>query len=204
MKFGAGQSVRRLEDDRLVTGKGQYTDDQNLPGQLYGAVVRSPHPFARITDIDLSAARELKGVHAVLTFKDVRDHKFGDVPCMAMLPNKDGTPMKPTPRPALADGFVRHIGDPVAFVVADTAAIARDAVDLVNVHYDTQDHVVSTAGAMNGPQIWPHIPDNLALDFELGDRAKTEAAFAAAAHTISLSLDNQRLVVNAMEPLVIE
>jgi carbon-monoxide dehydrogenase large subunit len=200
MKFGAGQSVRRLEDDRLITGQGQYTDDQNLPGQLYGAVVRSPHPFARITDIDRSAALAVKGVHAVLTYKDVQDQGFGDVPCMAMLPNKDGSPMKPTPRPALANGFVRHIGDPVAFVVADTAAIARDAVELVNVHYDPQDHVVATADAMKGPQIWPHIAGNLALDFELGDKAKTDAAFAAAAHTVSLSLDNQRLVVNAMEP----
>jgi aerobic carbon-monoxide dehydrogenase large subunit len=200
MKFGAGQSVRRLEDDRLVMGQGQYTDDQNLPGQVYGAVVRSPHPFARITGIDVGDALAMKGVHAVLTFKDLQDHSFGDVPCMAMLPNKDGTPMKPTPRPALANGHARHIGDPVAFVVAETAAIARDAVELVNVHYDTQDHVVATADAMKGPQIWPHIPNNVALDFELGDKVKTEAAFAAAAHKISLSLDNQRLVVNAMEP----
>lgn len=200
MKFGAGQSVRRLEDDRLVTGQGQYTDDQNLPGQLYGAVVRSPHPFARITGIDRGDAVALKGVHAVLTYDDLKAENFGDVPCMAMLPNKDGTPMKPTPRPALANGHVRHIGDPVAFVVADTAAIARDAAELVNVHYDTQDHVVATAAALTGPQIWPHIPNNLALDFELGDKAKADAAFAAAAHKVSLSLDNQRVIVNAMEP----
>lgn len=200
MKFGAGQSVRRLEDNRLITGLGQYTDDQNLPGQLYGAVVRSPHPFARITGIDRAAARDLPGVHAVLTYAEIAEHGFGDIPCMAMLPNRDGTPMKPTPRPALANGMVRHIGDPVAFVVADTAAIARDAVDLVTVHYDTQDHVVGTADATKGPQIWPHIPDNLALDFELGDNTKTDAAFTAAAHKVSLSLDNQRLIVNAMEP----
>lgn len=200
MKFGAGQSVRRLEDDRLLQGQGQYTDDQNLPGQLYGAVVRSPHPFARITDIDRSAALALKGVHAVLTYKDLVEQGFGDVPCMAMLPNRDGTPMKPTPRPALANGHVRHIGDPVAFVVADSVAIARDAVELVNVHYDVQDHVVATSDAMKGPQIWPHIPNNVALDFELGDKSKTDAAFAAAAHQVSLTLDNQRLIVNAMEP----
>lgn len=200
MKFGAGQSVRRLEDDRLVTGQGQYTDDQNLPGQLYGAVVRSPHPFARITGIDRGDAMALKGVHAVLTYDDLKAENFGDVPCMAMLPNKDGTPMKPTPRPALANGHVRHIGDPVAFVVADTAAIARDAAELVNVHYHAQDHVVATAEALTGPQIWPHIPNNLALDFELGDKAKMDAAFTAAAHKVSLSLDNQRVIVNAMEP----
>jgi carbon-monoxide dehydrogenase large subunit len=200
MKFGAGQSIRRLEDDRLITGRGQYTDDQNMPGQLYGAVVRSPHPFAKITDIDRSAALALKGVHAVLTHRDLVEHGFGDVPCMAKLPDRHGKQMADTPRPALAKDYVRHIGDPVAFVVADTAAIARDAVELVNVHYDPQDHVVATADAMTGPQIWPHIADNLVLDFELGDKAKTDAAFAAAAHTVSLKLDNQRLVVNAMEP----
>jgi aerobic carbon-monoxide dehydrogenase large subunit len=200
MKFGAGQPVRRLEDVRLITGQGRYTDDMTLPGLLFGAVVRSPHPFARIQDISTSAANAAKGVHAVLTHADLVAHGFGDVPCMAMLPNKDGTPMQATPRPALAKDHVRHIGDPVAFVVADTAAQARDAAELVDVNYDVLEPGVATASAMSAPQIWPQIKDNLALDFELGDKAKTDAAFAAAAHTVSLSLDNQRLIVNAMEP----
>jgi carbon-monoxide dehydrogenase large subunit len=200
MKFGAGQSVRRLEDERFITGRGQYTDDLSLPGLVYGAVVRSPHAHARITDIDLSQARHVKGVLAILTHKDLVEAGIGDLPCAALMPNKDGSPMAITPRPALAKDHVRHVGDPVAFVVAQTATIARDAADLVNVFYDELPVVAATGDAAAAPPIWPHMKSNVVLDFELGDETATDKAFASAAHVTRIEIDNQRLVVNAMEP----
>ena len=176
MKFGAGQPVRRLEDSRLVTGHGQYTDDFNFPGQAYAAVLRSPHAHAKLGAIDTLAAREASGVIAVYTNKDIEAAGLGPVPCMALLPNKDGTPMFNPQRPALAKGRVHHLGDPVALVIAETAAQARDAAELIQVDYEELLVVADTEAALTAPPLHEGAKSNVALDHELGDKAAAEKA----------------------------
>src|SRR5262245_35552230 len=136
MKFGIGQSVRREEDLRLVTGRGRYTDDIDLPRMSHGFVLRSPIAHARIKRIDTALAREMPGMLLVLTGEDVRADGLGDVPCTIPLVNRDGTSRHDTPRPALALGKVRHVGQPVALVVAETLTAARDAAEAIDVEYD--------------------------------------------------------------------
>ena len=198
MKFGAGQSVRRLEDNRLVTGHGEYSDDFHFPGTAYAVLLRSPHAHAKLGAINTLAARGAAGVIAVYTNKDIE--ALGPVPCRALLPNKDGTPMFNPPRPTLAKGRVRHLGDPVAMVVAESAAQARDAAELIEVDYEELPAVVDTEGALTAPPLHEGAKSNVALDHELGDKAAVDKAFAAAAHTTTLRIVNQRIVVNAMEP----
>jgi carbon-monoxide dehydrogenase large subunit len=200
MKFGAGQSVRRLEDDRLVRGKGAYADDLTLPGTLHAVLVRSPHAHARIIGIDTAAARTMPGVVAVYTHADIAAAGLKPLPCTATMPNRDGRPMFVPERHALARDRVTHLGEPVAMVVANSAALARDAAEQVVVDYEDLPAAVDTASAIGGPVVHPECPDNVALDHELGDAAATEAAFARAAHVVSIRLVNQRVVVNAMEP----
>ena len=132
VKFGIGQSIRRVEDPRLLTGGGRYTDDTKLAGKsARGYVLRSPHAHATVRGIDTAAARKAPGVLAVLTYADVKAAGFGDLPCLVPLDNRDGTPRGDTQRPMLANGRVRHVGDPVAFVVAETRALAQDAAEQV-------------------------------------------------------------------------
>ena len=200
MKFGAGQSVRRLEDDRLVRGRGQFADDLAPEGALHAVLVRSPHAHARIVSIDTSAARAMPGVVAVYTHADTAAAGLKPLPCTATLPHRDGRPMVVPARPALARDKVSHAGEPVAMVVASTAALARDAAEQVIVDYDDLPVAVDTASAIGGPAVHPECPDNVALDHELGDAAATEASFARAAHVVSIRLVSQRVVVNAMEP----
>ncbi len=200
MKFGAGQPVRRLEDDRLITGKGQYSDDIALPGTAHMVLLRSPHAHAKIRMIDTLAAREAKGVIAVFTHKDIAEAGLKPLPCVAIMPNRDGTPMVIPARHALAKERVCHLGEPVAAVVAETAAQARDAAELINVDYDELPAVVDTTSALTAAPIHPDTKSNIALDHELGDKAAVDAAFAKAAHVTILKLVNQRVVVNAMEP----
>ena len=200
MKFGAGQPVRRLEDDRLITGKGQYSDDIALPGTAHMVLLRSPHAHAKIRMIDALAAREAKGVIAVFTHKDIAEAGLQPLPCVAIMPNRDGTPMVIPARHALAKERVCHLGEPVAAVVAETAAQARDAAELINVDYDELPAVVDTTSALTAAPIHPDTKSNIALDHELGDKAAVDAAFAKAAHVTTLKLVNQRVVVNAMEP----
>lgn len=200
MKFGAGQPVRRLEDDRLITGKGQYSDDIALPGTAHMVLLRSPHAHAKIRMIDALAAREAKGVIAVFTHKDIAEAGLQPLPCVAIMPNRDGTPMVIPARHALAKERVCHLGEPVAAVVAETAAQARDAAELINVDYDELPAVVDTTSALTAAPIHPDTKSNIALDHELGDKAAVDAAFAKAAHVTILKLVNQRVVVNAMEP----
>lgn len=202
MKFGTGQSVRRKEDLRLITGRGQYTDDINLPGQAQLYVLRSPHAHARIGRIDTAAARQAPGVLAVYTIDDLKADKVGTLPCVLPVKNRDGSAMTLPPRPALADGTVRYVGDPVACVVAESLAAARDAAELIEVDYDILPATADTAAARRdgAPLVWDKVPGNLAFDWEFGDRAKIEAAFASAAHVTRVELLNNRIVVNAMEP----
>ena len=200
MKFGAGQSVRRVEDDRLIKGEGQFTDDLTLPGMLHSVILRSPYAHARITSIDTLAARESLGVVAVYTHADIDRSGIRPLPCVALLPHRDGSAMHVPPRYALAKDRVAHLGEPVAMVVAETAAMARDAIEKIEVYYQELPSVVDTETALVAAPIHPEMTNNLALDHELGDLAATEAAFARAVHVTSIKLINQRVVVNAMEP----
>lgn len=202
-KFGIGDSVRRLEDPRLLTGGGRYTDDTRLSQKAARAyVLRSPHAHADIKSIDTTAAKKAPGVLAVFTGADVEKEGFGDVPCLVPLDNRDGTPRADTSRPMLAKDRVRHVGDPVALVVAETLEQAKDAAELIEVDYAPRPHTVGTweSAQPGAPLVHDHIKDNIVFDWALGDQAATDAAFKKADRTVSLRIVNQRLVVNSMEP----
>jgi carbon-monoxide dehydrogenase large subunit len=169
----------RDEDPRLLTGAGRFVDDEREEGEVHGVFVRSPHAFAGIRAIDSAAARALPGVPAVLTAADMERAGVGNVTLAAPVPN--GAGMVVPHRPALAGNIVRHVGDPVALVVADTEAAARDAAELVAVDYDPRQPVVDvTAAALpQAPQIWPEAPGNVALDwpgFAGGDADRAQRA----------------------------
>jgi aerobic carbon-monoxide dehydrogenase large subunit len=200
MKFGVGQPVRRVEDARLVTGQGRYTDDHQPPGTAHAYVLRSPHAHARFTIGDLSEARAMAGVLLVLTHREVK--QLADLPCLAPVENADGSPMKLPPYPLLCRDEVRHVGDAVAFVVAETLLHARDAAEAIPVEWEPLDAVVGIESAETdgAGQVWPDIPGNLAFDAAVGDAQATEKAFAAADRVVSLRLVNNRLVANYLEP----
>ena len=200
-KFGLSQSVRRIEDPRLLTGNGRYTDDIGLPGQAHGVVLRSPHAHARITALDTAPALAIPGVLAVITGRDLEAAGLGPVPCVIPLKNKDGSPRADTPRLALATDTVRHVGDPVAFVVANTPQAARDGAEAIGVDYDILPAAtdLATAHEAGTPQVWASAPGNIAFDWEAGDKAATDAAFARAAHVTRLTVVNNRVVVASME-----
>src|SRR5579885_493044 len=148
MKFGIGQPMRRFEDLRLLRGQGRYTDDITLPNLAHAVVLRSPVAHARITRLDTAAARGMAGVLLVLTGADVTADGIGDVPCTAPLTSRDGKPRHDTPRPVLAIGKVRHVGQPVALVVAETVAAARDAAEAIEVDYDALPAVTESDAAI--------------------------------------------------------
>ncbi len=199
---GFGASVKRKEDQRFLTGKGNYTDDINRRGQSYAHFVRSPHAHARIRGIDASAALAMPGVLTVLTGQDVAADKLGGLICGWTIHSKDGSPMKAPAHPILALDEVRFVGDHVAVVIAETASQAKDAAEAVAVDYDVLPAVVSTADAAKpgSPLVHADVPSNLCYQWELGDKAATEAAFKNAAHIVSLDLVNNRLIPNPMEP----
>jgi carbon-monoxide dehydrogenase large subunit len=199
-KFGIGQPVPRTEDPRLVRGQGRYTDDVNLPGQAYAAIVRSRHAHGTIRKIDLEPARAMPGVIAAYTCADLAG--YGPFKCNVGFKNRDGSDMRKPKRTALATDKVRFVGDPIAFVVAETAAQARDAAEAVEVEIDTLPAVTraSEAAKPDAPQLYEDAPGNLALDYHYGDADKVAAAFASATHVTKLDLINSRVVVNAMEP----
>jgi carbon-monoxide dehydrogenase large subunit len=201
-KFGVGQPVRRKEDDTLVRGKGKYTDDFNLPGQAYAFIVRSSHAHGIIRKIDTSAAKSMPGVLGVWNGTDLAAADYGPFTCALPLKNRDGTPLLQTNRTALMTDRVRYVGDPVAFVVAETLAQARDAAEAVEVDIDPLPAVTDPeeAAKPGAPQLYDHIPNNVALDYHYGDAAKVEAAFASAAHITKLDIVNTRVAVVAMEP----
>ncbi len=200
-KFGLSQPLRRIEDPRLLKGGGRYTDDINLEGQAHGVVLRSPYAHARITAIDTSAARSIPGVLAVITGADLAAAGLGEVPCAVPLKNRDGSKRAETPRLALATDTVRHVGDPVAFVVAETAKAARDGAEAVVVDYDEQPSVtdLATATKPGQPLVWPAAANNICFDWEAGEAAKAEALVSQAAHVTKLTVVNNRIVVNSME-----
>jgi len=199
-KFAIGQSVPRTEDPQLLRGKGRYTDDISLPGQAYAVMVRSQNAHGVIRAIETAAARKMPGVIGVYTAADLQG--YGPLKCVVPFNNRDGTPMKKPLREALAKDKVRYVGDPVAFVVAETLLQAKDAAEAVTVEIDTLPSVTSAEDAARdgAPQLYDDVSHNVALDYHFGDTAAVTAAFAAAAHVTRLSLVNSRLVVAAMEP----
>ncbi|MEP9348036.1 xanthine dehydrogenase family protein molybdopterin-binding subunit [Xanthobacter sp. KR7-225] len=195
-----GAAVRRKEDQRFITGKGRYTDDMNRPGQAFAYFLRSPHAHAHIRAIDASAARAMPGVVAILTGADLAQDKIGDLICGWMITSKDGTPMRMGSHPALAKDKVRYVGDHVAVVIADTLDAAKDAAAAIAVDYEVLPAVADLGTADAGAQIHDCAPRNVAFEWELGDRATTDAAFAQAAHVTKIDIVNNRLAPNAMEP----
>jgi carbon-monoxide dehydrogenase large subunit len=190
--------MRRREDLRLLTGHGTFTDDRLLAGAAVGVVVRSPHAHAEIRSIDVEAARAAPGVLAVLTGADLEARGVGPIPCL--FASTEG-PIHPTPWHALARDRVRHVGDPVAFVVAESDARARDAAEAVRVDYRPLPAVLDLERAIaEADPIWPFAPRNIAHRMERGDRAATERAFAAAAHVVRARIVNQRIAACCLEP----
>jgi aerobic carbon-monoxide dehydrogenase large subunit len=195
-----GQSIRRVEDARFLTGGGRYVADIEVPGALHLHVLRSPHAHARIASVEAGAARAMPGVRAVLTGADLAAAGLGPLPCPAVVETIG--PLVVPERHALARTHVRHVGEPVACVVADGAAQARDAAEAIAVEYDSLPAVVDPVAALEpgAPQLWPEAPGNLAFRFARGDRAAVEAAFARAAHVVALDLVNQRVHAAPIEP----
>ncbi|MDX5931915.1 xanthine dehydrogenase family protein molybdopterin-binding subunit [Acidiphilium acidophilum] len=202
VKFGVAQPVKRVEDSRLLRGAGQYTDDVPNDGALYVQVVRSPHAAAAIVSLDVAAARAMPGVMGVFTAADLAADGMGAIPCMVPIKNQDGTPRADADRPVLASGVVRHVGEAVAFVVAETAQAARDAAEAVDVVYDMKPSVTELARTQEPgmPRVWDGVADNLVFDWAVGDAAAVEAEFARAAHVTKIRVVNNRIIVNSMEP----
>ena len=200
-KFGVAQNVRRVEDPRLLLGHGRYTDDIAVAGETHAIVLRSPHAAARIVAIDAAAARALPGVLAIYTAADLEADGIGSIPCAIPLKNRDGSPRADVPHPALASGAVHHVGDPVAVIIAETNQAGRDAAEAVMVDYDILPSITDLAVAMDAgqPLVWDGVPSNICFDWEVGDKARTDALFATAAHVTTLDLVNNRVIVNSME-----
>ena len=200
-KFGIGQSVTRVEDQRFTRGAGTYIEDVSLDNETVGVFVRSPHAHARIVEIDRDSVTGLPGILAVYTGEDLRADSIGDVPCGADVNNIDGTPCVKPARPALAIDRVRHVGDAVALIVAETKQQALDAADQLWIDYELLDATVETENSLSAeaPQIWDEARNNQCFHWESGKRAETEAAFAAADKTVELKLVNNRVIPTSME-----
>ncbi len=196
-KFGTSQPVTRLEDSRFLTGKGRYVDDIMPVGALHGYVLRSTQAHGDITGHDVSAAREAPGVRLVLTAEDITAAGLENAMKFARVKTRGADPAAPV-RPILAEGRVRFVGDPVAFIVADSLPEARDAAELVELDLDERPAKVDVAPG--GETIHPEAPDNVAYDFDMGDDAATEAAMAGAAHVVSHTSHDNRIIANSMEP----
>jgi aerobic carbon-monoxide dehydrogenase large subunit len=196
IKFGVGQAVRRLEDDALVRGAGRYVADHAPAGLLAAVVLRSPHAHARFRIIDAAKARAMPGVALVLTGADTAE--LGNLPCQGLIPE---TRLAVPPYPVLPRDEVRHVGDAVAFVVADKIEHAKDAAEAIAIDWEPLPHVIGAAAALapGAALVWPQQHGNLAFETSLGDARSTARAFAAATRTVSLALVNQRLVANYLD-----
>ena len=201
-QFGISQHVERREDARLLTGGGAYADDSGFEGQAYAAFLRAPVGHGVISSIDTSEAESAPGVIAVYTGQDLKDAGVGPIPNVTPFQNRDGSDMLRTLRPAVAVDKIYHVGEIVAIVVAETTALAQDAVDLIMMDVDPLPALtdISEAAKPNAPQLHDDIPGNLVLDFQIGDEAKAKSAVENAAHVVNLTLTTNRLVVASMEP----
>ena len=202
LQFDIGQPVVRTEDKRLLSGGGQYTDDTSIAGQAYARFTRSQIAHGEIRSIDTTAAAAMPGVLAIYTGADLRADGIGNIPSGLPLKNRDGSPYIVPPRTGLAVGRVRHVGEPIAVVIAETAAQAQEAADAVVVDLNPLPVVTDAEDAVKdgAPQLHEEAPGNVCLDYFIGDEAACEKAFADAAHVTSLRIDNTRMVVNAIEP----
>jgi aerobic carbon-monoxide dehydrogenase large subunit len=200
-KFGLAQPIRRVEDLRLLKGNGRYTDDISLPGALHGVVLRSPHAAASFKVINTETAKTVPGVVAIYTHLDLNADGIGSLPCAVPMKNRDGTDRADVPHPVLADRAVRHVGDPVAFIVAENVKAARDAAELIEIDYDVKPSITELSRATDddAPLVWPNVKNNIAFDWAIGDKEKTDELFAQAAHVTRLTVVNNRIVVNSME-----
>ena len=200
--IGIGARVKRKEDKRFVTGKGKYTDDVRVENQAYAAFVRSPHAHAKVTGIDKSAALEMEGVIEVLDGHQLTGDGIGNIICGWAITSKDGSPMNMGAWSALATEKVRYVGDAVAVVIAETQALARIAAEAVEVDYEILPAVASAVKALEdgAPELHDNAPGNLIYDWEIGEAAATDAALAGSAHVTEISLTNNRLSPNPMEP----
>ena len=197
-----GQSIKRVEDKRFTTGHGRYTDDIVLPNMTYAQIIRSPYAHARINSVDTKAAAAHPGVVAIFTGKDIAEAGINGVPCGWQVDFKNGDTMNEPPHPLLVADKVRHVGDAVAIVIAETREAAKDAAELVEVDYEELPAVTDPYKAVQdgAPLVHDEAPKNMAFDWELGDKEKTDAAMASAHHITTLEFVNQRLVPNAIEP----
>ena len=183
-----GESIRRKEDYRFLTGAGQYTDDINLQAQTHAVFVRSPYAHALIKSIDISAAQAMPGVVHIFVGTDL-EGKMGGLPCGWLITGTDGKPMNEPPHPVLALGKVRHVGDQVAMVIAETVEQAKNAAEAVVVDYEPLSAVVDVRDAAAGAQLHDAAPKNHCYNWALGDKAQVDAAFANAAHVTKLGAD---------------
>jgi carbon-monoxide dehydrogenase large subunit len=202
MKFGLGQPLTRLEDARLLTGKGRFTDDLRRPNLAEAVILRSPHAHARIVSLDFKAASAMPGVLRIFTSEDLDKVGIADLPCAFRAKNTDGSKAKLVPHPALARGFVRHVGEGLAMVVAETREQGLDALETIEVEYEPLPPQVDLANAAtpNAAQVWPEAPSNICFDWEMGDASAVAAAFAKAARVVTLDLVNNRVHPMALEP----
>jgi len=199
---GIGAAVRRKEDVRFLSGRGNYTDDINRPGQLHAVLKRSDRPHATINAIDTTAAAAAPGVIAVFVGADMAADNVGGLPCGWQIHNKDGSPMAEPPHPVIAIGKVRHVGDPVAVVIAETKQQAKDAAELIEVDYTDLPAAATMPQALaaGAPAVHDDVPSNLCYDWHIGEKAVIDGIFAGAHKIVKLDLTNNRLVPNAMEP----
>lgn len=197
---GIGASVKRKEDQRFLTGRGNYTHDIDRPNQTYAYILRSPMAHATLKTVDVAAAKAAPGVVAVFTGADTAE--IGGIPCGWGVNNKDGSPMNEPKHPVLAEGKVRHVGDPIAVVIAETYEQAKDAAELIELDLEELPAVIDMEKAISGSGALVHddAPNNLCYDWELGDEAEVDAEFKNAAHVVSIDVTNNRLIPNAMEP----
>lgn len=199
MKFGVGQPIRRVEDHRLTTGTGRYTDDIAVDGALHAFVLRSQHAHAKFTIRDKDTARKMKGVKLILTGEDVAH--LGDIPCKGLIKTVSGKSVEPNPVPILPTDTVRHVGEAVAFIVAETLSQARDAAEAIDIAWEVLPSITGIAEALDpkAPQVWPGREGNVAFEAEQGNAEKTEKAFAKADRIVSVTIVNNRLASNYME-----
>jgi carbon-monoxide dehydrogenase large subunit len=197
---GIGAAVKRKEDKRFLTGRGNYLHDIDRPNQTYAYILRSPMAHAKIKSLNVDAARSAPGVLAVFTGADTAE--IGGIPCGWGVNNKDGSPMNEPKHPVLAEGKVRHVGDPIALVVAESYDQAKDAAEAIELDLEELPAVMNMEKAIDNPSTLVHddAPNNLCYDWELGDEADVDLAFKDAAHVVSIDVTNNRLVPNAMEP----
>src|SRR6185369_16401568 len=195
-RFGAARSQKRLEDDRLLAGKGLFSDDREFPNQAWLVLVRSPHAHARILNVDLSEARKAEGVIAAWSMAELRADGVGPIPFPPAFKRADGSPMAAPPRSLLAEDKVYYVGQPVIAVVAERRDQAQDAAELASIEYEELPSVVDARAAVarGAPLVWEAAGGNIAAEAAYGDPQQVEKAFAGAAHVTELELHNQRVI----------